>query len=544
MNFPQALRALSTGSAVFAALAFVLLRVGTVERLLSPSGKPLPVQLVVLGAVAIAIASWVYSLCFSAEGYPSLQSSAPGHPFTPPRRDRRLLALLASILVFIGVRAFTEVTTTTMDWDEYAHSSHLAMGDYSVSMDPFHFGQHTLSSIFSTFSMLVAGANPGVARAPVVLFTLIFLVAVFFLCSRHLSSFASVILVAHLAVNPWVRWYLHSQRGYAALLAITTLGTLYIFEWHRGYLACAKASRILLILFFTSLFVHLFAALHFFCLFFALAVCMAIHRNSWSPEKVSEGKKLLMIPLYVGPIFAALAVGSILSLSSYGHVLKATEFKIENNLIAILQTLGLYREYWLRAFTVLALGLWLYACRKRMELSFQILIAPITFLFFVLVIYALKADPYTRLYIGMILPFVLMTTGLLEDAFALTRQKLIWLVALMLFVAVPLQSYVPQETSFGNRLTTFTKFMKAHRERYAQPGTCATASGDPWLVKFSVLYIPPQTATPCEREVNLHLVLEGPLENTPVPPKYADWRLVESVKNEDGQYLLLEKQAI
>ncbi len=544
MNFPQALRALSTGSAVFAALAFVLLRVGTVERLLSPNGKPLPVQLLVLGAVAIAIASWVYSLCFSAEGYPSLQSSAPGHPFTPPRRDRRLQALLATILVFIGVRAITEVTTTTMDWDEYAHSSHLAMGDYSVSMDPFHFGQHTLSSIFSTFSMLVAGASPGAARAPVVLFTLIFLVTVFFLCSRHLSSFSSVILVAHLAVNPWVRWYLHSQRGYAALLAITTLGIFYIFEWHRGYLACAKVSRLLLILFFTALFVHLFAALHFFCLFFALAVCMAIHRNSWSPEKVAEGKKLLMIPLYVGPIFAALAVGSILSLSSYGHVLKATEFKIENNLVAILQTLGLYREYWLRAFTVLALGLWLYACRKRMELSFQILIAPITLLFFVFVIYALKADPYTRLYIGMILPFVLMTTGLLEDAFALTRQKLIWLVALMLFVVVPLQSYVPQETSFGNRLTTFTKFMKAHRERYAQPGTCATASGDPWLVKFSVLYIPPQTATPCEREVNLHLALEGPLENTPVPPKYADWRLVESVNNEDGHYLLLEKQAI
>jgi len=486
----------------------------------------------------------VYGLCFSAEGYPSLQSSAPGHPFAPPRRDRRLLALLVTILVFIGARAITEVSTTTMDWDEYAHSSHLAMGDYSVSMDPFHFGQHTLSSVFSTFSMLVAGASPLTARAPVVLFTLIFLVAVFFLCSRHLTSFAAVMLVAHLAVNPWVRWYLHSQRGYAALLAITTLGIFFIFEWHRGYLACAKASRILLILFFTALFVHLFAALHFFCLFFALAVCMAIHRNSWSPEKVAEGKKLLMIPLYVGPIFAALAVGSILSLSSYGHVLKATEFKIEANLVAILETLGLYREYWLRAFTVLALGLWLYACRKRMELSFQILIAPVTFIFFVLVIYALKADPYTRLYLGMIVPFVLMTTGLLEDAFALTRPKLIWAVALLLFVAVPLQSYVPQETSFGNRLVTFTHFMKSHRDRYAQPGTCATASGDPWLVKFSVLYIPPQTTGACEREVNLHFVLEGSLESTPVPPKYSGWRLVEFAEEGDGRYLLLEKQAI
>jgi hypothetical protein len=544
MNFPKALRVLSTGSAVFAALAFVLLRVGTVQRLLSPSGKPLPVQLVVLGAAAIAIASWVYALCFSAEGYPSLQSSATSLSFAPPRRDRRLLALLVTILVFIGVRSFTELTTTTMDWDEYAHSAHLAIGDYSVSMDPFHFGQHTLSSIFSTFSMLVAGASPGAARAPAVLFTLVFLVAVFLLCSRHLSTFASVILVAHLAVNPWVRWYLHSQRGYAALLAITTLGIFFIFEWHRGYLEFAKASRILLILFFTALFVHLFAALHFFCLFFAIAVCMAIHRNSWSPEKVAEGKKLLMIPLYVGPIFAVLAVGSILSLSSYGHVLKANEFSIETNLVAILETLGLYREYWLRTFTVLALALWLYACRKRIELGFQVLIAPITFLFFVLVIYALKADPYTRLYLGMIIPFVLMTTGLLEDAFALTRQKLVWAVALILFVAAPLQSHVPQEISFGNRLTAFTKFMKTHRDRYAQPGTCTTASGDSWLVKFSVLYIPPQTAMPCEREVNLHFVLEGSLEGTPVPPKYADWRLVESIDNENGHYLLLEKQAI
>lgn len=198
----------------------------------------------------------------------------------------------------------------------------------------------------------------------------------------------------------------------------------------------------------------------------------------------------------------------------------------------------------MRAFTVLALGLWLYACRKRMELNFQILIAPISFMFFVLVIYALKADPYTRLYLGMIIPFVLMTTGILEDAFLLTRQKLIWAVSLLLFVAVPLQSYVPQETTFGNSLSTFTRFMKAHRDRYAQPGTCATASGDPWLVKFTVLYIPPQAATPCEREVNLHLVLKGALEDTPVPPKYADWRLVESVNNDDGQYLLLEKQAI
>jgi hypothetical protein len=544
MNFPKALRVLSTGSAAFAALAFVLLRVGTVERLLSPSGKPLPVQLIVLGAVSIAIASWVYWLCFSAEGYPSLHSTAPNQPFAPPRRDRRLLALLVSVLVFTGVRSFTEITTTTMDWDEYVHSANLAVGEYSVSMDPFHFGQHTLSSIFSTVSMLVAGASPFAARAPVVLFTLLFLVAVFLLCTRHLSTYAAVILVAHLAVNPWIRWYLHSQRGYAALLAITTLGIFFIFEWHRGYLACNKASRILLILFFTALFVHLFAALHYFCLFFTLAVCMAIHRNSWSPEKVADAKKLLMIPLCVGPIFAGLAVGSILSLSSYGHVLKATEFKIETNLVAILQTLGFYREYWLRAFTVLALGLWLYACRKRMELNFQILIAPISFMFFVLVIYALKADPYTRLYLGMIIPFVLMTTGILEDAFLLTRQKLIWAVSLLLFVAVPLQSYVPQETTFGNSLSTFTRFMKAHRDRYAQPGTCATASGDPWLVKFTVLYIPPQAATPCEREVNLHLVLKGSLEDTPVPPKYADWRLVESVNNDDGQYLLLEKQAI
>lgn len=544
MNFTKALRVLSTGSAAFAALAFVLLRVGTVERLLSPGGKPLPLQLIVLGAVALALVSWVYSLCFSAEGYPSLLSGAPSHPLAPPRRDRRLLALLVTILVFIGVRSFTEITTTTLDWDEYVHSANLALGDYSVSMDPFHFGQHTLSSIFSTISMLVVGASPGAARAPVVLFTVIFLVAVFLLCVRHLSSFAAVTLVAHLAVNPWVRWYLHSQRGYAALLAITTLGILFIFEWHRGYLAGSKASRVLLILFFTALFIHLFAALHYFCLFLALAVCMAIHRNSWSPEKVAEAKTLLMIPLYVGPIFAALAVGSILSLSSYGHVLKATEFRIETNLVAILQTLGFYREYWLRAFTVLALGLWLYACRKRLELNFQILIAPITFLFFVLVIYALKADPYTRLYLGMIIPFVLMTTGLLEDAFALTRKRLIWAIALILFVVVPLQSYVPQETSFGNGLSTFTQFMKAHRDRYAQPGTCTTASGDPWLVKFAVLYIPPQTATTCEREVNLHLVLKGPLEETPVPPKYADWRLVESVNNEDGHYLLLEKQAI
>lgn len=304
------------------ALLFVALPVRRVTDLLGP----LAGTLTRYGGFGVFFLGLTGLVAWRLARFFAVLSSAPESREIPSaKREWPAWARAAQVglSVAIGVQAVLQADLP-FDLDEYQRLIGALTQSFWHEINPFrHTEVHSVSHFFANLSVKIFGPSRLAFRAPSLLFAGLFLVALGYLSRRFLSPVAGLVVLAHLAVNQMVIWYLHSMRGYVSALFVTTVLWAILLEAVER-LPERRRQRLVLfaVFFFLSVFTHPFTGIYSLVLFLSLVLWASWNADRLGRERLVYLSQLLTIAMLCLPFFAVVFVCVLRSLEPIANVHK------------------------------------------------------------------------------------------------------------------------------------------------------------------------------------------------------------------------------
>lgn len=190
-----------------------------------------------------------------------------------PGRDKALKVFITVTLSFAILTQAVIGLDRAMDYDENDQTVTAILRGGVPPITSYYFGSlnHFVAQATSYASIQTFGKSIRAARFPSILFSILFLAILSWWCVSRLHWFPTLLLFAHLTVNQYVIWYMHSARGYISSMFFTVCLYFLVLEIYenRKQLSIGFAILAVLLSALASL-SHNFAAL--FCLLLAVAI--------------------------------------------------------------------------------------------------------------------------------------------------------------------------------------------------------------------------------------------------------------------------------
>lgn len=402
------------------------------------------------GAFAIFFFALGGFLCVCLQRFFSAIESAPaGDPVAEPVSPRPwpqwAVWLQVALSLAIACQAAWQIDLP-FDLDEYQRLIGGLTESFWHEVTPFrHTEVHSVSHFFALLSVKLFGPSRIAFRLPSLLFTALFLVALAHLSRRFLSPLAGLLVLAHLAANQMVIWYMHSMRGYISAMFVTTLLWIVLLEAveHQPLLTReAKRDRLLLFaaLFFTSVLTHPFTGIFALVLFMSL-----IQWAAWNSDRLGKSRliylsQLLSLALAILPFFAIVFVCVLRSLEPIQNVHKGGFEQFLTHVALTVPALGsrwAFLGFGLLMAAVTASRVWAKTAGRAGLLT---IFVTNTVCFFGAVLWLLKVSHLEpRWFLPFLIPFVLWAADSLARSPAPARP--VFLALALFFLA-----YIPWTT--------------------------------------------------------------------------------------------------
>lgn len=410
-------------------------------------------------------------------------SSAPIRKPLP----RWLAFFFAISFVFIVARSFIGLKSP-LEWDEYNVACALFKAKFLEVANPFLSGgdfmantNQIVTNVASFLTIRVFGLNSLGVRFPAVLFTIAFCALLWTLCRKHLSAFASVLLVSHLVGNFTFGWYSHSSKGYISLLCAGLAMYLIVLELVESRRSLSSPWT-----FFVScivlIFAHTLGAVYLGFAFLATLTWASVQ------TQLSEGvRSFFTRMLWMIPIAAAAMIYHLSLLGTGRHELFQGGMPVDSEAASFLNALG-YRmgrsEYgWALLVTVFVVVLLSVLKKDRAKLflsDFKTIFLGTAAVVMTGIIYGMQPGFFRGRWFLVFLVPVLAWLG--ESISKIEQRQArygLMLVAALLLVAIPFgdRSHATQEHL--TLLAPYHQFIADVKQQVSKTeGNCYTASGD------------------------------------------------------------------
>jgi hypothetical protein len=472
-------RATSVGGALLVAISLFVLPSRSFQSLLGAAGA---------GLSPFQTAALIASLGITVVGFLLYRVSQPAiaagsTPQTIPT-SRVILVLNLMLAALVVGRAISQINGP-LDIDENIHALSIAQHRIAqelnpINTDPRIYSQnHVAAQLLSIVSVKLFGLNKLAVRAPSILLTGLLLAALFTLCRGVGGSLITTIVLSHFLLNQLVIWYFHSARGYVAMMVLTIVPFLIVWDftlkrrpgepWRMALFAFC---------FLCAVFTHLFGAIFNGLLFLSLLTWMAAHREELDETARHYGAKLLTTALFIFPVYGFVIAHNLLFLSRIGDLNAGSPPNIAESLLG---AFGLSLSWQGKLLTILLVGLGLHSIfndRKWLK-SLPAIFTLVTFAFFFTAITALRTRVFEPRFVLAFLPPLLFWIG---EAVLRIRGRGARTAILVIFggalIVSPFLSTAALYRRISYDMSDYDHFLKTVRER-AQPvaENCVTFYG-------------------------------------------------------------------
>lgn len=385
--------------------------------------------------------------------------------FGPSNNTLHYLNLALSGLLVLGTVLSLD---TPLDIDENIHALMMTRGRFADELNPVksdatvYFTQnHVLSQGASILAMKVFGFEKIPYRLPAVLFTLLLILAVWWLYPRLFRSLGFTFLLGAFLANAFFFWYLHSARGYVSL-ALVCFTSFLILSRLTSEKAPLPAGHfpVYVVLLLLSPFVHFFAMIFQALLLFALALHAGSRAGTYHLAKYVEIRRVFLAGMAVLPLYAVVLAHNVLFLLRIGDFEKGGEsLSVWSNLV---QAMGLSFDWQMRLWlAVLFLCLVTTALTRAKELNrFPLVFVGISVLFFA---GALTLSETKVFEARFLLPFFAPLAFVLVDLLNTSSKKIAppQIAGLLVLVVLPALSWKAVHNTITLNLSDFDEAMKA-----------------------------------------------------------------------------------
>jgi len=390
---------------------------------------------------------------------------------------------MSAVLVFQTFR-FLDDPLDPDEWEWFSHADlqNDGLPWYLKALNP---AVHFLSDTLSRFSIEAFGTSVYTARIPAVLFTLGFLVLLFQLSRKYLPQIATVLIYAHLAVNPMPYWYFHSIRGYISMMVVALLQIYLLWPFVTYGLPLSRRHFwIFTIVSTLSVFTHGYGGILTISLFLALVPWLIWNQPRLTPP--AQKQSILIVTAMGGIVLWTLIIlaGGI----AYFH---GTEWTLNQSeraggwtiWAASMVALGIGQQPIFRCLLVVAAILLISQIKKLRE-DFWGLTLIIGLSFVAGMTASLKGYVTGRFFLGFLLIFILWAGMIISNLQnRLLRRSL--LAALTLTLILP-QGMYSQPTLFilpQDDFYAFIQGVKAETKKATSP--CFSFS---WTGKYAAIH--------------------------------------------------------
>ncbi len=418
-----------------------------------------------------------------------------------PGEKRATSRLWITLQILLSVAIFSQTVlhrNAPLDWDELDTATRL--GTPSVcpidDKNPYQNSDlisptkntrnHALANVAVVAAYRIFGVSEKIARLPALVFTLLFLIAIF-LSTREVAPPAAIaFLLGHLALNGLFLWYAHSLRGYISMELFTFLA---LMELTKNPSRRASPWLYCLFIAFASV-THTFGALFCLLLFSTHLIWTAWYAPSLNASDLNFHLKRLAIAILCAPFLLWILSKQFLFLNHIGYL--NTVIPVEKaealasawgitlpfgTFLVILVFIAAFLAHWINRRGIDLIGL---------HLIFSLFVLT-------LLITLLKATLFeSRFLLAFIPPAVLwIATAASEMSFTKARITL-WSIAFVVFLLLPWQGRREIYESRTQLMGGYGKFMTQVAAKVPRTeAECIRFSGEADQVMFSRgLYYP------------------------------------------------------
>lgn len=389
------------------------------------------------------------------------------------------LALAALLFVLVALQF-----NSPLDIDENIHATAMARGEFSQQLNPintnpnYYTQNHVLSQLGSILSIKLFGLSKASYRAPSLVLTFGLLTAFFFLSSELASSFILSLILMHLLVNQTAQWYLHSARGYVAMLFLCVVTFLIALDFSHDTTSLTPR-RIWLFVgcFLASAFTHLFCAIFNVVLFFALLFWTAANRSKLDTPSQRSALILLAASILTFPVIAFVAVHNLIFLSRVGDLNAAAPANWTQGFMGML---GLTLTWQLKLVILLALGLVVHGClnsTKRLTSLPSLFLAVSAFVFFLTLAVLKVRILEARFLLPFSIPLLIWMGEMTQGVFHRSGRLAIAFAVGLVLIASPALSFRPLYQTLSHGLTPYDEFLTTVRRLTSVSRSCYTFIG-------------------------------------------------------------------
>ncbi|MBI4405277.1 MAG: hypothetical protein HY537_14030 [Deltaproteobacteria bacterium] len=259
------------------------------------------------------------------ERYSKGWAAPSSHPALVQPKPRWLAFVQIALSAAILVQAIVGLNSP-LDYDENAVGLHISDSSVFEVINPLgHLKtlvsrNHSIANLASVISVAILGENEITLRLPAILFAFFFLLGVNWLCWKHLSPFATVLVMGHLSVNQLLIWYMHSLRGYIALTLFTLIPFIVVLQASRNQEQDnpRKPIGLFAVFFCLSIFTHTLAGVFCAMLFFSYVIWLNFNGAMGSAQVRDYRHKLLIASLFCMPFIGFFMTQDFFHMGNWG----------------------------------------------------------------------------------------------------------------------------------------------------------------------------------------------------------------------------------
>jgi hypothetical protein len=441
-----------------------------------------------------------------------------------PKKAWFIISLQIALSLWLFARTSHEIFDGPLDTDETYISSEFSQPHPWSVIDPrLSTRNHGLSTLAGFFSSRVFGLNEMTIRYPSLFFTALFLLLLNLYCFRYASAFTTLLIFGHLCVNQLALWYLHSMRGYVAMMALT-LGILYLstrilesktqVSWLRLSLLTAVAAL--------AAVTHTFGGFFVVCFALALILWLSFPRDDREVDATKATRVFIALGLAI-PFVVALVLCQAKAIKALGlfNTGKVPDLSFET-----IRVLGIPHAEWARFawLLVVVLALYPFSRRKRFvpSLASCLLLASATIIFGL--VWSLQVVILEgRMLLALLIPFLLWVGTAIQNVEERPLRYALMGYGVLVLVFAPLPGRPELYNVTPEILSDYKNFIRKVREVTEPNGpACFTTSGAPWAVKWTEgLYLADRMAskaTECRSHYHLYFASDDPTQKLTRPP--------------------------